>query len=113
MSPARHLPEGAALPTTVVTGGTDGIGRALADTYLDRGHDVLVIGTNAAKGDALLEAAERRGADEQAHVLTAVRPLCSGVASGTGMRAPSSAVSPATRSDHPSPLCGMHRVAGL
>jgi NAD(P)-dependent dehydrogenase (short-subunit alcohol dehydrogenase family) len=59
------------MPTTVITGGTDGIGRALADTYLDRGHDVLVIGTNVAKGNAFLEAAARRGAGERAQFLAA------------------------------------------
>ncbi|MFD1534818.1 SDR family NAD(P)-dependent oxidoreductase [Pseudonocardia aurantiaca] len=42
--------------TTVLTGGTDGIGRALAGTYLDRGHDVLVVRRNAEKGRAFLEA---------------------------------------------------------
>lgn len=38
------------VPTAVVTGGTDGIGRALADTYLDRGHEVVAIGTSHEKG---------------------------------------------------------------
>lgn len=59
------------MATAVITGGTDGIGRALADTYLARGHEVLVIGTNAAKGEAFLAAAARNGATGRARFLTA------------------------------------------
>ncbi|MEU7870334.1 SDR family NAD(P)-dependent oxidoreductase [Dactylosporangium sp. NPDC049140] len=51
------------MPTAIVTGGTDGIGRALADVYLSRGHDVLVVGTNAEKGDAFLRAAGSAAGD--------------------------------------------------
>ncbi|WP_328472688.1 SDR family NAD(P)-dependent oxidoreductase [Streptomyces sp. NBC_00448] len=57
--------------TTVITGGTDGIGRALADRYLGRGHDVLIVGTSAEKGDAFLAAAERSGAGDRARFLRA------------------------------------------
>lgn len=35
--------------TAVVAGGTDGIGRALADFCLERGHEVLIIGSSADK----------------------------------------------------------------
>ncbi|GJF33375.1 hypothetical protein KNE206_60750 [Kitasatospora sp. NE20-6] len=59
------------MPTTVITGGTDGIGRALAATYLERGHDVLVVGTSAEKGGAFLAAAERGGAGGRARFLQA------------------------------------------
>ncbi|BCJ47650.1 hypothetical protein GCM10010168_20080 [Actinoplanes ianthinogenes] len=59
------------MPVTVITGGTDGIGRALATTYLDRGHDVLVIGTSAEKGNAFLAGAAAAGAGERAHFLPA------------------------------------------
>lgn len=38
------------MTTAVITGGTDGIGRALAETYLARGHTVVVIGRNEGKG---------------------------------------------------------------
>ncbi|GLW74247.1 hypothetical protein Kpho02_65450 [Kitasatospora phosalacinea] len=59
------------MATAVITGGTDGIGRALATTYLDRGHHVLVVGTDPAKGAAFRAEAHRRGAGERAHFLAA------------------------------------------
>ncbi|MEU4696058.1 SDR family NAD(P)-dependent oxidoreductase [Nonomuraea dietziae] len=39
--------------TIVISGGTDGMGRALAATYLDRGDTVVVIGRDAAKAATL------------------------------------------------------------
>jgi NAD(P)-dependent dehydrogenase (short-subunit alcohol dehydrogenase family) len=57
--------------TTVITGGTGGIGRALADTCLRRGHEVLVVGTSAEKGRAFLVSADRIGARSRARFLTA------------------------------------------
>ncbi|RKE17838.1 SDR family NAD(P)-dependent oxidoreductase [Streptomyces sp. TLI_171] len=59
------------MPTAVITGGTDGVGRALADTYLERGWETLVVGTSAAKGEAFVAAAELRGAGDRARFLTA------------------------------------------
>jgi NAD(P)-dependent dehydrogenase (short-subunit alcohol dehydrogenase family) len=59
------------MATTVVTGGTDGIGRALAETYLGRGHHVLVIGTSPEKGQGFLDAAARSGAGARARFLSA------------------------------------------
>jgi NAD(P)-dependent dehydrogenase (short-subunit alcohol dehydrogenase family) len=59
------------MATTIITGGTDGIGRALADTYLDRGHDVTVIGTSTAKGEAFLASAAAREAGDRARFLPA------------------------------------------
>jgi NAD(P)-dependent dehydrogenase (short-subunit alcohol dehydrogenase family) len=59
------------LATAVITGGNDGIGRALADIYLARGHDVLVVGRGAAKGQAFLDAATRAGAGDRARFLRA------------------------------------------
>ncbi|SHN46644.1 SDR family NAD(P)-dependent oxidoreductase [Cryptosporangium aurantiacum] len=44
------------MSTAVISGGTDGIGRALADVYLRRGHEVVVIGRSRAKGDAFVAA---------------------------------------------------------
>lgn len=54
------------MATTVITGGTDGIGRALADTYLARGHDVLILGSSDAKGRAFLDAATAAGHGDRA-----------------------------------------------
>lgn len=47
--------------TLVITGGTDGIGRHLADHYLARGDRVVVIGRDPAKGAAFRAAAGARG----------------------------------------------------
>jgi NAD(P)-dependent dehydrogenase (short-subunit alcohol dehydrogenase family) len=52
--------------TIVITGGTDGIGRALARTLLDCGDQVVVVGRNAAKGTAFLDDATRAGAGGRA-----------------------------------------------
>jgi hypothetical protein len=57
--------------TAVITGGTDGIGRALADLYLDRGHEVLIVGTSTVKGEAFLRDAARRGTEDRARFLPA------------------------------------------
>jgi NAD(P)-dependent dehydrogenase (short-subunit alcohol dehydrogenase family) len=38
--------------TIVISGGTDGMGKAIARTYLDRGDTVVVLGRDAAKGEA-------------------------------------------------------------
>ncbi|MCA2230486.1 SDR family NAD(P)-dependent oxidoreductase [Nonomuraea aurantiaca] len=51
------------MKTYVITGGTDGIGAALARTLFSRGDRAVVIGTNAAKGERLVaEAASAPGA---------------------------------------------------
>ncbi|MCM3882499.1 SDR family NAD(P)-dependent oxidoreductase [Frankia sp. R82] len=47
------------MATAVITGGTDGIGRALADEYLRHGFEVLVIGRDERKGRAFTDAGER------------------------------------------------------
>ncbi|WP_371800794.1 SDR family NAD(P)-dependent oxidoreductase [Streptomyces sp. NBC_01732] len=59
------------LKTYVITGGTDGIGRAIADTYLERGQEVVVVGRNAGKGEAWLDGARQRGAAARAHFIHA------------------------------------------
>ncbi|MFI9507387.1 SDR family NAD(P)-dependent oxidoreductase [Nocardia sp. NPDC052566] len=59
------------MKTVVITGGTDGMGKALALTYLRRGDRVVVIGTNAGKGRALLETAAEFGADERVEFIQA------------------------------------------
>ncbi|MFE5565880.1 SDR family NAD(P)-dependent oxidoreductase [Amycolatopsis japonica] len=47
------------MSTAVITGGTDGIGRGLAEEYLQRGYDVLVVGTSKTKGEMFARSAER------------------------------------------------------
>ncbi|MGW1773314.1 SDR family NAD(P)-dependent oxidoreductase [Streptomyces sp. NPDC002104] len=57
--------------TLVIAGGTDGIGKALAERHLDRGDTVLVIGRDPAKGRTYLEQARARGAGDRARFITA------------------------------------------
>ncbi|MFD8015223.1 SDR family NAD(P)-dependent oxidoreductase [Streptomyces sp. NPDC058955] len=59
------------MSTLVIAGGTDGIGKALAERHLDRGDTVVVIGRDAAKGRAFLERAGARGAAGRARFVTA------------------------------------------
>ncbi|GGY50929.1 SDR family NAD(P)-dependent oxidoreductase [Streptomyces omiyaensis] len=59
------------MSTLVVAGGTDGIGKALAERHLDRGDTVFVIGRDPVKGRAYLERARDRGAAGRAHFVTA------------------------------------------
>ncbi|MFE3906900.1 SDR family NAD(P)-dependent oxidoreductase [Streptomyces sp. NPDC059153] len=44
------------MTTIVITGGTDGMGRALARTYLDRGDTVVIVGRDPAKAATLPQA---------------------------------------------------------
>lgn len=55
----------------LVTGGTDGIGRALALDALAKGHRVVVVGSGRAKGDAFLASAAAVGAADRAVFLRA------------------------------------------
>ena len=57
--------------TVVITGGTDGIGAALARTYLDRGHETLILGTSPEKGKSFLAYAADHGAAGRAHFVPA------------------------------------------
>ncbi|RMI31188.1 SDR family NAD(P)-dependent oxidoreductase [Nocardia stercoris] len=54
------------MKTIVITGGTDGIGRYLADSYVKRGDRVVVIGRSAEKGNAFVESAGGNGVFVQA-----------------------------------------------
>lgn len=57
--------------TVVITGGTDGIGKALALRYLHRGARALIVGSNAGKGRAVLDAAAELGARDRIEFLRA------------------------------------------
>ncbi|WP_406012290.1 SDR family NAD(P)-dependent oxidoreductase [Streptomyces sp. NBC_00984] len=59
------------MKTYVITGGTDGIGKALALEYLERGQEVVVVGRSAEKGEAWLDAARQRDAAGRAHFMRA------------------------------------------
>ncbi|MEU7205919.1 SDR family NAD(P)-dependent oxidoreductase [Streptomyces sp. NPDC045470] len=65
------------MKTYVIAGGTDGIGKAVAHGYLERGQEVVVVGRSAEKGEAWLAAARQRGADERAHFIPADLSLLS------------------------------------
>jgi short subunit dehydrogenase len=60
------------MKTIVVSGGTSGIGTALASTYLARGDQVVVIGPDAEKGKRFLD-----GAGDRAHFIRADLSLVS------------------------------------
>ncbi|RKS78811.1 NAD(P)-dependent dehydrogenase (short-subunit alcohol dehydrogenase family) [Actinomadura pelletieri DSM 43383] len=57
--------------TVVISGGTDGMGRATALARLARGDTVIVIGSSGEKGRALVEEAARTGAGERFRFLRA------------------------------------------
>ncbi|WP_051162687.1 SDR family NAD(P)-dependent oxidoreductase [Nocardia brevicatena] len=59
------------MKTVVITGGTDGIGKALALTYLKRGDRVVAIGTNPTKGRTLHDAAATLGATDRLEFIRA------------------------------------------
>ncbi|MFF8955408.1 SDR family NAD(P)-dependent oxidoreductase [Streptomyces sp. NPDC014894] len=61
----------------VVSGGTDGMGRALARHYVNSGWSVLIIGRNPDKGAEFLAEAERSGAAGRAVFLRADLSLVS------------------------------------
>ncbi|WUW19624.1 SDR family NAD(P)-dependent oxidoreductase [Streptomyces sp. NBC_01463] len=66
------------MKTLVIAGGTDGIGKALAEVYLRRGDTVVVIGRDKAKGGHYLDAARASGAADRAFFVTADLSLLSG-----------------------------------
>lgn len=59
------------MKTIVVSGGTSGIGRTLAETYLARGDQVVIIGLDTEKGHSFLEEAERIGSGHKAFFIHA------------------------------------------
>jgi PPOX class probable F420-dependent enzyme len=62
----------------VVTGGTDGMGRAVALDRLGRGDQVAIVGRSADKGAAFLDLAARRGTAGRAHFVQADLSLVAG-----------------------------------
>jgi NAD(P)-dependent dehydrogenase (short-subunit alcohol dehydrogenase family) len=60
--------------TFVITGGTDGMGWAVALACLRRGDEVAIVGRNAEKGAAFLDVAARLGAAGRAHFVLADLP---------------------------------------
>ncbi|MET9592111.1 SDR family NAD(P)-dependent oxidoreductase [Streptomyces sp. NPDC006516] len=65
------VPAATAPRTVIITGGTDGIGRALADQRLAQGDTVAVIGRDPAKAAAFLSHARTSEAEERAHFVRA------------------------------------------
>lgn len=57
--------------TIVVSGGTDGMGRALALARAERGDQVIALGSNSAKGRRLTAEADRIGAAERVRFIQA------------------------------------------
>jgi NAD(P)-dependent dehydrogenase (short-subunit alcohol dehydrogenase family) len=55
----------------LITGGTDGIGRAVAGQLAAAGHGVLVVGTNNAKGIGAEREIRRESGNSQVHFLRA------------------------------------------
>jgi Dehydrogenases with different specificities (related to short-chain alcohol dehydrogenases) len=49
------------MKTMLVTGGTDGIGKGLVLHYLNKGYQIIAVGSSTAKGEALLEEAKKIG----------------------------------------------------
>ncbi|MFC5231952.1 TIGR03618 family F420-dependent PPOX class oxidoreductase [Pseudonocardia zijingensis] len=62
----------------VVTGGTDGMGRAVALACLRRGDEVAIVGRNADKGTDFLDLAAQEGAAGRAHFVHADLGLVAG-----------------------------------
>ncbi|MGW0436285.1 SDR family NAD(P)-dependent oxidoreductase [Micromonospora sp. NPDC003197] len=77
--------------TLVITGGTDGIGRALALHHLRQGDRVVAIGTSPAKGQSLQAEAARLGAGDR----------CSFVAADLSSMAGTVALAEQLREEHP------------
>ncbi|WFF03745.1 SDR family NAD(P)-dependent oxidoreductase [Micromonospora sp. WMMD964] len=57
--------------TLVITGGTQGIGKALALHYLGRGERVIAVGANQIRGETLLAEADRLSAGDRCSFLPA------------------------------------------
>jgi NAD(P)-dependent dehydrogenase (short-subunit alcohol dehydrogenase family) len=63
--------------TILITGGTDGIGKGLAMNFLTKGHRVIVVGSNATKGEKLYNEAKQIAAEDRVIFLQANLSLVS------------------------------------
>ncbi|MDQ6422819.1 SDR family NAD(P)-dependent oxidoreductase [Paenibacillus sp. LHD-117] len=59
------------MKTILITGGTDGIGKGIANHFLNKGDRVIVVGSSSAKGDLFLRDARQFGAEDRAIFLQA------------------------------------------
>jgi NAD(P)-dependent dehydrogenase (short-subunit alcohol dehydrogenase family) len=66
LSPSLERPR-----VIVISGGTDGMGRALALARLERGDRIVAIGSSPGKGDRIIDEAERLGAGDRIEFLRA------------------------------------------
>ncbi|GCB44128.1 SDR family NAD(P)-dependent oxidoreductase [Streptomyces sp. NL15-2K] len=65
------------MKTIVITGGTSGLGQALAHTYLERGDRVVVVSRDAGKGETYLRQAKKDGHGGRAFFIEADLSLVS------------------------------------
>lgn len=65
------------MKTILIQGGTDGMGRALADYYLKEGYNVIIVGHSKEKGNNFLQFAKDKGAIKRATFIKADLSLIS------------------------------------
>lgn len=65
------------MKTILIQGGTDGMGRSLADYYLIKGYNVIIVGHSKEKGDNFLQFAKDKGAIKRATFIQADLSLIS------------------------------------
>lgn len=65
------------MKTMLVTGGTDGIGKGLVLHYLNKGYQIIAVGSSIAKGEAVLEEAKKIGKEKNLIFLQANLSLIS------------------------------------
>jgi short-subunit dehydrogenase len=105
LSPQRPQPEG--LPHCVITGGADGIGRALAERYARAGYAVTLVDRDAERATALCRALGEAGG--QATFISADLARPEGIAGALGRLA---ALPPATLFVHSAGISAVGAFAG-